>query len=217
VQIAWVVLDSQCNEVKAKAHLIKPEGFRIADEAEKYHGITNEMVFKHGEYADSVYAEFLDDLRIVSQNKGVAIAHSIDHEDCVLYNNLSKSGMYVWDHIKKFCTLNPAILTRFCDGSFNRDRTFGMKLVEMHYLFTGCGDEKEALRSRAHDALADVRMCADIFRELLINRKLCVDDFNSDWQKTPKRPQSRRILLVPTTTISPFVTPDKQYKVREEV
>jgi DNA polymerase III epsilon subunit-like protein len=154
VQLAWLLYDSRDQEIKSANRIIVPEGFVIPTEASDVHGITTQRASDEGIDLTDALNEFssaLDDTEYL-------IAHNISFDEMIIGAEfLRKDISNQLAKVPKICTMKTT--TNIC----KIPGQYGFKwpnLTELHqHLFSKGFDN-------AHDALADVRACADCFFEL---------------------------------------------------
>lgn len=154
VQLAWLLYDSRDQEIKSANRIIIPEGFTIPTDASDVHGITTERAYTEGIDLNEALIEFssaMDDAEFL-------IAHNISFDEMIIGAEfLRKDVKSQLAQIPKICTMKTT--TNIC----KIPGRYGFKwpnLTELHqHLFHKGFDG-------AHDALADVRACADCFFEL---------------------------------------------------
>ncbi|MDX8399681.1 MAG: 3'-5' exonuclease [Gallionellaceae bacterium] len=161
VEIAWLVTDSSGKEIFCAEHIIKPDGFIIADEAAKIHGITQEIACQKGVELKPVLDQVAADIGKVD----ALLAHNIQFDEKILGAEFIRMGQrnFIEGKLKK-CTMQSS--TNYCKipGPYGNKWP---KLQELYYkLFNQNFDN-------AHSALADVQACARCYFEL---RRLGVMD-----------------------------------------
>ena len=154
VQLAWLLYDSRGHEIKRANRIIMPEGFAIPTEASKVHGISTERAIEEGIDLFDALNEFSGALN----EADFLIAHNISFDEVIIGAEfLRKDITSRLVDIPKICTMKTT--TNICQIPGR----YGYKwpnLTELHqHLFQKGFDG-------AHDALADVRACADCFFEL---------------------------------------------------
>ena len=163
VQLAWILLDEQFKEKACFNSLIRiPPSVTIHESARKAHGITKEDCAKYGCSNDIVFPLFLEQRLKVK----VVVAHNIKFDEQLINieHECLLGGKYA-NPSESFCTMEA--MTPICKLPFaatNR-QSFGKEykwptLQEAHqhafgYQFEG-----------AHDALADVRATARLYKWL---------------------------------------------------
>ena len=154
VQLAWVRLGEDGDEVEARSMLVRPEGFAVSPEAEAVHGISAARARAEGM---SLY-EALTALAEAASGVREVVAHNADFDRAVLAAEAERLGMadplarHTW-----VCTMRMG--TPVC----RIPRPGGWKsptLGELHRHLFGSGFEG------AHDALADARAGARCFVRL---------------------------------------------------
>ena len=158
VQIAWGRCGPQGQVTEARAHIIRPEGFRIPAEATRIHGITHARALRVGRDLSEVLDEFRED---VKRPGTVLVAHNLDYDWGVLASEFVRTGKPLsLLEIPGICTMKST--TELC--CLPRPGGFGYKwptLEELHAsLFGGSYDG-------IHDASNDLEACARCFFKLL--------------------------------------------------
>jgi DNA polymerase III epsilon subunit-like protein len=154
VQIAWQKYTESGVLLESKVYIIKPEGYTIPKEASAVHGITTERALAEGVDLTSILNEF----RLKMTESEFLVAHNISFDEKIVgVEFLRKKIAKIEKKILRIDTMTTA--TDFCaiPGKY------GYKwpnLTELHQKLFGTGFEG------AHDALADVKACADCFFEL---------------------------------------------------
>ncbi|WP_321316315.1 3'-5' exonuclease [Labilibaculum sp.] len=154
VQLAWLLYDSRDNEIKRANRIIIPEGFIIPPEASKVHGISTQKAIDNG----IDLSEALNEFSKVLNEADFLIAHNISFDEVIIGAEfLRKDIKSRLINIPKICTMKTT--TNVCKIP-GRSGYKWPNLTELHqYLFQKGFDG-------AHDALADVKACADCFFEL---------------------------------------------------
>ena len=93
IQIAWVI--GECrndSETVSKCFLVKPDGFEIEQKATRFHGISNEMATAKGANLSDVLNEFVEDVMTAYDEGGTVVAHQIEFDAGVTYEELGRCG-----------------------------------------------------------------------------------------------------------------------------
>ena len=154
IQLAWQQVDKHGNLLQGADYIIKPEGFRIPEEAVKIHGINTEQALREGFNLKMVLIEFAS----VIDRSDILIAHNISFDEKIVGAEFMRMNV---DHSmfqkKRICTMEQS--TDFCRIPGN----YGYKwptLSELYYtLFNSHFEE-------AHNAAVDVSACVKCFFEL---------------------------------------------------
>lgn len=160
VQFAAISFDDHWNEVEQHNLIAKPDGWTIPDEASAIHGITNEIANDRGVAEKTIATIFLGLMR----DSTLLVAHNIQFDKflmriaCRRFDLIRDEHDAWWKAFPTFCTMHAT--TNICklQGKFSSYKW--PKLIEAHQHIFGEGFEG------AHDALADVRACARIYRWL---------------------------------------------------
>lgn len=163
VQLACVLLDEEFNERSCFNTLIKPELYKhIHPRAQEAHGISIDECIKYGMPIQCAIDTFIE----LSKQSNLAVAHNskFDQKLISIEQELLNCGG-TFHLVNTFCTMNAT--TELCKlpktNSWGAGRYKWPKLIEAHqHIFNEGFDD-------AHDALADVRACARIFKWLKQN------------------------------------------------
>lgn len=155
VQLAWLLYDENGQEIASADRIVKPEGFIIPEQASNVHGISTEKALAEGLELHNVMNEFSEALKKAK----VVVAHNMSFDEKIVGAEFLRKNI---DHnlfeLFRLCTKEEA--TDFCaiPGPYgNKWPT----LSELHIkLFN---EDFEG----AHDALVDVRACANCFFKLI--------------------------------------------------
>lgn len=159
VQIAWLLVDKDGNEIKRKSAIIYPEGFSIPQEAINVHGITTERAKREGHPLKDVLDEFMQDL--VQAEK--IVGHNIDFDRHIVGAELCRLNMPVNNIAYKrpvICTMRST--TNFCAIPSNNGYG-GYKWPTLEELYYKVFNHEML---KAHDALADIVATKECFFEL---------------------------------------------------
>lgn len=156
IQLAWILLDNDLNEVDSFCELIKPDGWVIPNEQfwidNGYSTETNEAKGVYAAYALQCFANAIDKCHTM-------VAHNIAFDMPVLISEMRTYEVSAENKSSiKLCTMKAS--TEFCALPSNRGGYKWPKLIELHQRLFGVGFEG------AHDALEDVRATVRCFREL---------------------------------------------------
>ncbi len=105
VSIAWIVLDSNLEELERGSALICPDGFKVPEESTKIHGITHHHASSHGKDIQKVFNVLVDVLAkckcIVAHNVWFDV--NVFKSECYRYNNIECVALF--DRCIKYCTM----------------------------------------------------------------------------------------------------------------
>lgn len=154
VQIGAILQDCDTKRVIGEINLIVKPGVEIPQACIDVHGITNDLAAKHGVkpgIADNMFA-------ILASQADVLVAHNIKFDREVIAGAWSVSPAILQTK-EQYCTMVNATelvgIPKSHGGGYKYPR-----LMETHmHLF---GREFEG----AHDAMADVRACRDVYFEM---------------------------------------------------
>jgi DNA polymerase III epsilon subunit-like protein len=155
VQISWSLYDDEGNHWESQNYIIKPNGFVIPDEVAKIHRITQERALKEGVELTAALAHFLRDV----QSASYLVAHNIDFDEKIIGAELLRENMTNYlAEVKKICTMKSSV--QFCKIPSPRGGYKWPNLTELYQRLFATGF------SDAHDAVYDVKACAECFFEL---------------------------------------------------
>jgi len=155
VQIAWSIYDSEGNHWESYSYIIKPIDFIIPDEVAKIHRITQERALAEGVELKQALEHFIGDV----QKAEYLVGHNIDFDDKIVGSELLRSNMEnPLIGANKICTMKSSV--QYCKIDNGRGGYKWPNLTELYRcLFqTNFPD--------AHDALVDVKACAECLFEL---------------------------------------------------
>ncbi|MEI6529471.1 MAG: 3'-5' exonuclease [Candidatus Falkowbacteria bacterium] len=155
VQLAWSLYDTEGNHWESYNYIIKPDGFIISDEVAKIHRITQERAMAEGVSLREALTHFVSDV----QKAEHLVAHNIDFDDKIVGSELLREKMpNPLRETNQICTMKSAVsVAKIPNG---RGGYKWPNLTELYYnLFQTTFPE-------AHDAVFDVKACAECFFEL---------------------------------------------------
>lgn len=168
VQLGVILQDTDSGRVLSEINLISNPKESIPPEASRVHGITDNMARKFGLRAsdiDVIFYHLMDTADLV-------VAHNISYDVDICKDNLPSSYVLL-EKKAKFCTMKASqdivkspysdkALAYFRDHPEKKDGEYKKpNLTETYQHFFGIPFEG------AHDAMADIRACRDIFFQLL--------------------------------------------------
>ncbi len=154
VQLAWETFDTRGRKIGTKSYVIRPNGFKIPEDAERVHGISTAIAKRIGAPVAGVLDEFMEALG----ESSVLVAHNLSFDTGILGAEFYRVGnKRPFRHVNRVCTMKEA--TDYCalPGPYGSKWP---KLEELHY---------KLFRKRVketHDAGADAATCAKCFFEL---------------------------------------------------
>jgi DNA polymerase-3 subunit epsilon len=153
VQLAAILVDDAAKEIASLNLIISPDGFEIPKEASDIHGITTERAQAVGvplQYAVWLFGSLFKTAQTI-------VAHNISFDLLVMQGECCRVPVDLPMRSKeRFCTMQAMTPVCKLPGKFGNDYKWP-KLQEAH--IHAFGKEFEG----AHDALADVRACRDLF------------------------------------------------------
>lgn len=170
VQLGAILQDLDTGRVLGELNLIieQTDGYKIPEGASNVHGITDDLAARAGvykEFADQLFAQFIE-------NADVIVAHNIQYDLDVLHDDMPLSHEAIGD-MQQFCTMQGSLYIVKAPLSDRQKQYFTSKglmpdapykvpsLTETFSHFYGKPFEG------AHDAMADIRACRDVFMTLL--------------------------------------------------
>lgn len=161
VQFGAQLLDDAF-KVRAELNIIlKPNGWTIPESASAIHGITQEIAEQFGfdvALAQPLMAEMFN-------RSHVLVAHNFSFDSLIVHTLWHRLGMekpFQDEHVK-FCTMQA--MTDIC----NIPGPYGNKWPKLEEAHRHCFNEDF---DGAHDAMADVRACARVYRWLMERARL---------------------------------------------
>jgi len=155
VQLAWLVYNEKGEEIAEGNRIVKPEGFTIPKQASDVHGISTERALAEGLALSEVMQEFAE---VVKEAK-LLVAHNMSFDEKIAGAEFLRQAIeHDLFNTARFCTKEAS--TNFCAIP----GPYGYKwptLSELHIKLFDRDFEG------AHDALVDVRACADCFFALV--------------------------------------------------
>ncbi|MFA5184484.1 MAG: 3'-5' exonuclease [Patescibacteria group bacterium] len=155
VQIAWSLYDAAGNHWESFSYIIKPDGFVIPSEATKIHRISQERALAEGVNLRLALEHFLRDVRSAKQ----LVAHNIDFDEKIVGAELLRERLdNPLPAASKICTMKSSV--QYCRLPTARGGYKWPNLSELYNCLFATGF------AEAHDAVFDVKACADCFFEL---------------------------------------------------
>ncbi len=154
VQLAWLLVDEQGNDIHSAEYLIKPDGYVIPSSASRIHGITTDIALQNGVELLPVLTSLVP---VIQQSK-VLVAHNLEFDEKILGAEFLRAKLANPLTAKsRQCTMKAS--TDYC-GIPGR---YGFKWPNLQELYMRLFNETI---ENAHQALADVRACARCYFEL---------------------------------------------------
>jgi len=155
VQVAWATYDDQHQETASACRIIKPDGWRISEQAARIHGITTQRASVEGFPARDVLYE----LHIAAAGVKHFIAHNAAFDGSVIAAEfLRQNWQSPFEPRTMICTMEAS--TNYCKLPGGPRGYKWPKLEELYRLLF------EQDFSGAHDARHDAAACACCFFEL---------------------------------------------------
>lgn len=153
VQLAVLLVDELGKEQASMNVIIRPAEFVIPKEASDIHGITTETAHSIG--VPLLHA--LEPFGSLVKRADVLVAHNIDFDHLIMRGECARMCV-PFETRETFCTMKA--MTDICKLPGNYGKFKWPKLQEAHQHAFGVEFEG------AHDAMADVRACARLYRWL---------------------------------------------------
>lgn len=154
VQIAWLQCNNSGEILSSSNYTVKPQGYIIPEEVVKIHGISTEKARNEGIALKMVLNEFSN---AISQSS-LLIAHNMSFDEKVVgaefLREKTESRLF---NIPKICTMERS--TNYC----KLPGTYDYKWPSLSELYFKLFDKDF---EEAHDAVVDVRACAECFFRL---------------------------------------------------
>lgn len=156
IQLAFLLLDDDLNEVDSFCQLIYPDGWSIPQEQFWIdNGYSTENNILYGVKMQDALHQFANAI----DKCHTMVAHNIAFDTPVLVAEMQRYGIRANNKTSaKICTMKST--TEFCALPSNRGGFKWPKLIELHQKLFGVGFDG------AHDALEDVRATVRCFIEL---------------------------------------------------
>jgi DNA polymerase-3 subunit epsilon len=158
-QLAVLLTDDNGKALNEMCFLIRPDGWTISEGAAKIHGITTEIAEKHGINAVTAYKLFVAQVR----QADIIVAHNVAFDKRLMEIEaaylkevvVDKPWHCTMEQTRDLCAIPPT------DNMIAAGRTEcfkSPKLEEAYRIIC-----RRSLGNNAHNAMADVRACRDIF------------------------------------------------------
>lgn len=155
VQIAWSLYDSDGYHWESQSYIIKPDGFVIPDEVAKIHRVSQERALREGVSLRRALEHFLRD----AGSAGYLVAHNIEFDENIIGSELLREKLTnPFATANKICTMKGS--AAYCRIPNGRGGYKWPNLTELYSTLFKTGFPE------AHDALVDVKACAQCFFEL---------------------------------------------------
>lgn len=157
VQLAAIMTDMEGKEVEVHNVITKPDGWEIPAEATAIHGISTDYAIMVG-IPESVVASLLFSM---CQRAVLTVAHNHQFDKFIARIAARRYGLLTdeldpwWKALPTFCTMRE--MTEVCDipGKYGKCKWPTMQEAHQHAF----GKPFEG----AHDAMADVRACKEVY------------------------------------------------------
>ncbi|MFA5886735.1 MAG: 3'-5' exonuclease [Patescibacteria group bacterium] len=155
VQLAWSLYDNDGHHWESHSYIIKPQGFVIPEEATKIHRISQARALREGVELSLALEHFISEALSASN----LVAHNIDFDEKITGSEILRLKLSSpFPLVNKICTMK--LSAPYCKIPSPRGGYKWPNLTELYkHLFKDGFPE-------AHDAVFDVRACAECFFEL---------------------------------------------------
>lgn len=153
-QIAWMLCEEDGTVIASRQSLIKPDGWEVPKEQ---FFIDNNMSTERCEAEGNPILEELEHFYAAKMSADVLVAHNIRFDHPIVWSEFIRAGREPRRGMTKYCTMMK--LTRFCNLPGKRGPKWPTLMELYNVVF------KKDFEG-AHDAMDDVKACADCFFEL---------------------------------------------------
>jgi len=154
VQLGWALFEDSGQELELHASIVRPDGFSIPADAARVHGITSARAAQEGTPLRELFPHFL----AAVSKADLLVAHNIEFDISVLRAEMIRLRLAdSLRMVRTYCTMVGS--TEFCaiPGAYGPKYP---RLAELHVKLFGTQVHE------AHEAGADIRLCAKCFFEL---------------------------------------------------
>ncbi len=153
LQIAWIILDKNGNEVKKQNHYLNNTGFTIGEASKEIHHINDDLLAEKGEDRRLIFERLAND---IAHYKPLIIAHFAELDYCMVEAECYRLALpSPLNGLSFFCTLKAS-------SKYVKNPSF--KFLKLNVLY------KTLFKTRPenlHNALNDAQLTAEIFFYLL--------------------------------------------------
>lgn len=164
VQLAALLTDDCGKEISSMSVIVKPDGWSIPEQASNVHGITTDMADKYG----IPIKDALNLFTALLNKSDEVIGHNVDFDMLVTEAEMHRAELSVEDCWPGsgygFCTMRKSVDIRKIPHPGGWKGYKWPKLSEAYKHFF----DKEL--EGAHDAMVDVRACAEVYFEIMKHR-----------------------------------------------
>lgn len=155
VQLGAILCDSHRRVVAEMNLLIKPTGWTVPDEAAAIHGITTDLASRYGVGLPATMRLFF----ALCERAELMVAHNFQFDDCITQAAYCRAGLHellgLHRRRQSYCTMKSATPILKLPGKYGDFKWPNLQEAHQHFL----GRKFEG----AHDAMADVRACRDVY------------------------------------------------------
>ena len=159
VQLGALLEDQDGNKIEEFSAILKCDGIPIPAEAAGIHGITDRIAAEKGLPRKHCMARLAD----LTKRAGLVVGHNIEFDSFMVEIEICHLGPDVapTKGLQTFCTMQAATPLCKIPSPYGYSDFKWPKLEEAYKIL--CGKELTG----AHDALADVMACREVYREIL--------------------------------------------------
>jgi len=177
VQLGAILQDLDTGRVLAEINLLNKDCGPIPVEASKVHGITEDLTAVAGidlRLIDYVFAHLV-------AKADLLVAHNIAYDLDIVHDNMEKSAPFV-DETAQFCTMLGCLYIVKAPLSERQHAFFAAHPEKMDapYKVPNLTETFKHFYGKpfegAHDAMADIRACRDVFMTLLSDEYYAIKD-----------------------------------------
>lgn len=163
VQIAAQLVDPTTHEVVSTLNsIIRPDGWRSSEGAQRVHRITHEYALAFGIPLADVLAQMWELIARANQlGQGRLIAHNIQFDNRMMLREAAATGSDVTAlaQLRPFCTMRSLTLRMKLKGRWPGK----YKWPTLDEAFRYCFPQKEIDAETRHSAMTDLLACKDVF------------------------------------------------------
>lgn len=160
VQLAALLTTDEGHDVASINLIVKPDGFAIPSEAAAIHGITTEQALSVGVTRESVLPIFA---QLCESTGGALVGHNIDFDLLVMDGEFERFDQEPFRAYAPFCTMRAMAPVCKIANPYGYADYKWPKLQEAYFHCFGRAFDG------AHNAMADVRACSEVYFWLKAN------------------------------------------------
>ena len=176
LQLGWALarIDASFKEIvieKRSERMVYPHGFTISPGATAVHKIDQAQAEREGEPLERVLTDFMDVVRVVVERGGRIVAHNLNFDATIIYNELANCGLEryqaEWSKAAKAgcCTMDPEI-GKYLRTCFGQDTGQERNTMSLKGLVRTLLPGSAPLLEKHHTAGADAELCMRLYVEI---------------------------------------------------